>query len=389
LGYPVFECDGLLSFGDVHYEQTIELCTPCLDEFLIVARIRKVKNSSLKCARLEDVNARLGLELPDFGMDGQTTWRNGMQLLFDRKLKSSFLQLVQTANFVYVEAPSLESYLLTAIPRHFKLPLMMEMRGEIWLNRDYMIHRFGRKGMAYSLLYRLIFKYVRNHSTAGLYVNQTLLRRYPIAGRQQQVITDVQLPDEIWGSNRHFDAPARRLLYVGHMEKVKRIDLMLRALQRVGDKLPADWRLDLIGDGPDLPMLSQLAKDLKIHDHVCFEGRLPWGETLFRMYKEADLFLMASTSEGASRALMESMAFGLPAISTKVGSAPDVLNPLALANSGDLEDYSRRLIAIAGNPALMTQLSKENFHRSQDFQYSKLKRERESFFSTAIAGMAL
>jgi glycosyltransferase involved in cell wall biosynthesis len=135
---------------------------------------------------------------------------------------------------------------------------------------------------------------------------------------------------------------------------------------------------------PEMQTLYQLTVQLGVTSHVSFHGRIPWSESLFRLYKESDLFLMASTSEGASRTLIEAMAVGLPAISTEVGIAPELLDPRVLVKVNNEVEYAQKLISVAIDPVLMTYLSKQNWQRSQDFRLSKLKLQREAFYAKAI-----
>jgi glycosyltransferase involved in cell wall biosynthesis len=93
---------------------------------------------------------------------------------------------------------------------------------------------------------------------------------------------------------------------------------------------------------------------------------------------------MASRSEGASRVLLEAMASGLPIVSTEVGTAPELLDQRALVKVNDVDQYAEQLISVAADQDLRTRFSKENWQRSQDFRFSKLKVEREAFYAKAI-----
>lgn len=381
--YPILDDKGALYFADACYQQTIRICRQFLDEVSIVARRRKFQ-ASLAQVPIDDVHVRLSLELPDFGVDGRNNFLNAIRLLFKPKIRESLRHLMQDADFIFVEAPSLEAYLASVVARQVERPLVMEMRGEVLLNRRYMEDRFGCKGIAYTWFFSRLFKAVRKQANAGLYINRSLLERYPVTGQHRQAISDVRLPDHIFCGPRHYAKPASRFLYVGHLEKIKRVDVILKALGRAKGELPADWFFNIVGDGPERPTLNRLAERLGIISHVCFHGRLSWGETLFRYYREADLLLMASTSEGASRTLIEGMAFGLPIITTPVGIAPELLDDQTLVPVGDVDEYAGRIIKIANTPDVMTHLSIKNRKAVEAFRLSVLKERRLAFFEKAI-----
>jgi len=382
LSYPVIDDGGTLYLGDACYQQTIEICRPFFDEVIIVARRRKQRTPTR--IQLEEIGGKLGFELPDFGVDGRNNFLNAIRLLFKAKIRESLGHLMQGANFIYVEGPSLEAYLAAVVASKVGRPIILEMRGEAILNRHYMKQRFGPKGIVYVWFFNQVFKVIRKRAIAGLYINRRLLERYPVAGWHRHAISDVNLPDDIFGEPKHFVAPAGRFLYVGHLEKIKRVDILLQAFQRVKGELPSNWLFDIVGDGPEMLNLNQLAEGLGIKSHVYFHGRIAWGESLFRFYKEANLLLIASTSETGPRTLIEAMAFGLPAISTEIGVAPELLDPQVLVRVGDAVRYAQQLISVAKDPVLMTYLSKQNWQRSQDFRLSKLRAQREAFYAKAI-----
>ncbi|MBI5586250.1 MAG: glycosyltransferase family 4 protein [Deltaproteobacteria bacterium] len=382
--YPVLEDGAGLYFGDECHRHTIELCRPYLDEIAVVARRRRMERVSGRRSLLSDLNARLQLELPEFGLSGSPGWVNILRLALGRDLKKALYRLLAEADFVYVDAPSIEAGLTARAARRLARPLTMEMRGEVLLNRHYMQERFGRKGLAYVWLLQRLFGIVRKQAVAGLYLNRSLLQRYPVNGPYREAISDVRLPDQAPGEPKRFAAPARHFLYVGSLEKIKQVDTLVKALGRIRDRLPADWTFQIVGDGPEMQPLIGLGERLGLSDHLFFPGRVEWGDPLFALYRKSDLLLMASRSEGASRTLLEAMAFGLPIISTEVGTAPELLDPRALVKTGRETEYAQRLIAVAAAPELLTDLSGQNWQRSQEYRLPKLQGRREAFYARAI-----
>ena len=58
-----------------------------------------------------------------------------------------------------------------------------------------------------------------------------------------------------------------------------------------------DYKLIIVGDGPDRSKLEQLTKDLSVDDIVQFVGHVDPNEIPNYLYK-ADVFVRASRSEG-------------------------------------------------------------------------------------------
>jgi len=229
-----------------------------------------------------------------------------------------------------------------------------------------------------------MLRQVCERSFAGLYMNPSLLHRFPVAGNLREVISDVRLVDEAFGIPRVFSAQARRFLFVGHLEKVKRVDRILRSFYEMRHRLVSDWMFEIVGEGPEQHALVRLVEELKLEDHVVFSGRIPWGDGLFRAYRHADMLLMASLAEGSSRTLLEGMAAGLPVLSTAVGQAPALLSPRALVPVGQHALYSHRLGQLAADPNLLSELSQQNWDQAQAYRYAGLAARRTAFYARAV-----
>ena len=83
-------------------------------------------------------------------------------------------------------------------------------------------------------------------------------------------------------------------------------------------------RLAIIGDGPDLSMLRQLARDQDVADRVHFLGSLPHSE-IARHVQAADACVLPSESEGIANAWIEALACGTPLVITDAGGAREVI----------------------------------------------------------------
>ncbi len=119
-------------------------------------------------------------------------------------------------------------------------------------------------------------------------------------------------------------ADRRTILCVGRLQKQKGFDIALRAMALLGPAC-ADWRLVILGEGPERPNLERLHADLGLGDRARLAGQVadPWP-----WLRQAGIFLMSSRSEGFPNALTEAMAAGLPVISTDCPSGPaDIITP--------------------------------------------------------------
>lgn len=132
------------------------------------------------------------------------------------------------------------------------------------------------------------------------------------------------------------------LLYVGRLDKEKRVDILLKAVAKVQDI--CDIHTVIVGKGMEASTLSALAKRLKITDKITFVGYLSDDE-LPTIYQLANIFIMPGDAELQSIATLEAMASGLPIIAADAIALPQLVhngkngylfrpnNPLDLANA--------------------------------------------------------
>jgi glycosyltransferase involved in cell wall biosynthesis len=147
--------------------------------------------------------------------------------------------------------------------------------------------------------------------------------------RQEVLAISPDLPVEVIGNGIDTErfAPRagapngapRTVLFVGRLNPLKRVDLMIRALAspRLGGR---SVRLRIVGEGVSGPSLRRLAQDLGVGERVDFVGEVAF-DLIDAEYRKADLYCQLSAIEGMSNTLVEAMASGLPVISSTAGNA--------------------------------------------------------------------
>jgi len=108
---------------------------------------------------------------------------------------------------------------------------------------------------------------------------------------------------------------------VGRLAPIKNTELLLRSFARMMRERRVDARLIVVGDGEMRNRLESLAHDLSINDKVLFAG---WVLDRAKIYCDLDVTCLSSHSEGSPLCLIESIAAGVPVISTNVGGVADV-----------------------------------------------------------------
>jgi glycosyltransferase involved in cell wall biosynthesis len=115
------------------------------------------------------------------------------------------------------------------------------------------------------------------------------------------------------------------LLAVGAVVPRKGHDVLIEALDQLAD---LNWQLVIAGDCKrDRATAMELAATImrkRLGPRVCLAGAVSEPQ-LAALYREADVFVLASRFEGYGMAYAEAIAHGLPVIGTQVGAVADTV----------------------------------------------------------------
>lgn len=114
------------------------------------------------------------------------------------------------------------------------------------------------------------------------------------------------------------------ILSVGRLAPVKAHSLLINAVGRLIKEGRTAIRLRIAGGGPEKESLAkQIAKE-GLQAHVVLEG--PCNQERVReLYRETDLFTLASFAEGVPVVLMEAMAMEIACVATWVAGIPELI----------------------------------------------------------------
>jgi glycosyltransferase involved in cell wall biosynthesis len=81
-------------------------------------------------------------------------------------------------------------------------------------------------------------------------------------------------------------------------------------------------RLKLKGEGPEKQSIRNLVDCLGLADKISFGKKTDYSEVPLD-YRQADIFVTTSRSDGTPVSILEAMASGLPCVATSVGGIPE------------------------------------------------------------------
>ncbi len=188
---------------------------------------------------------------------------------------------------------------------------------------------------------------------------------------------------------RRFGIPLKErvVLFVGRIEPLKGIDVLLRAVSHID----GEFRVLLIGgDRKDVARkgeLSALATELRIADKVTFLDAVPHVD-LPLYYNAADVCVVPSYYESFGLVAVEAMACGVPVIASRVGGLTETVQD---GQTGYLvpwlcpEPFAERLELLLNNEPLRRSLGREARAAAERFRWSEVAARVEDVYHDLVS----
>lgn len=164
-------------------------------------------------------------------------------------------------------------------------------------------------------------------SASGIIAATSWIRReiQCIYGYDSQVICEVTPPHVLRAApiTRRNNEPMR-LCWCGEHLPGKALPLTLQALARLPKGL--EWRLVVLGDGPESTSWRSLSSSLGLEKRCDWYGRVPCAQAIHLM-GQSHVFVISSLKDLTSTVLLEALSQGLPVICPNHCGFPDIVTP--------------------------------------------------------------
>jgi glycosyltransferase involved in cell wall biosynthesis len=171
------------------------------------------------------------------------------------------------------------------------------------------------------------------------------------------------------------------LLYVGSRKPHKNLVRLLKAFSISG--VHKDFRLVLSGLADECLMM--LVRELGLVDAVKFVPASS-NTALAELYRGARAFLFVSVYEGFGLPPLEAMACGIPVLTSRVCSLPEVMGDAGLlVDPLSIDQIAEGIRRIAGDLSLREELKQRGLDRARLFSWRETARKTQEVLDTAIA----
>ena len=161
----------------------------------------------------------------------------------------------------------------------------------------------------------------------------------------------------------------------------KGLDLLIEAFAKVIKK-EKDWKLLIIGDGPDKEKLEIQIKDKMLQNNIKI---LNHEDDIKKYYLNASIFVSPSRWEGFGLVITEAMECGLPIIAYENSGPKEIIGENneagILIESENIERLSEEICSLIKDKEKRLYLSSKSIERARDFDIDKIADRWNSIFN--------
>jgi N-acetyl-alpha-D-glucosaminyl L-malate synthase BshA len=174
-------------------------------------------------------------------------------------------------------------------------------------------------------------------------------------------------------------------IHISNFRSVKRTDDVVRIFYKIKQRIPA--KLLMIGEGPELPIVRDLAEELGLREDVIFLGKQ---EDIACVLSMADVLLLPSEQESFGLVALEAMSCGKPVISSNAGGLPEVVKNGEtgfVLPIGDVEGMAAKAVELVSNQEMYERFSRQAIDRAyHTFCYQEITRQYEAIYRRVLTG---
>jgi glycosyltransferase involved in cell wall biosynthesis len=236
-------------------------------------------------------------------------------------------------------------------------------------------------------LYRWADRLLAPLTTVTICVSETE-RAAGLAARTCRAERTVVIPNAIdveRAPRARLDGDPPRIVTVGRLAAPKDPLTLVRALPALGGRR---YSLAFVGGGRDQP---QVEEELRAHGLTERVALLGDRDDVPALLAGADVFVLASRSEGAPLSILEAMAAGLPVVASDVGGVAELVadgETGVLVPAGEPGALTRALARLLDDRALRERMGAAGRARARDrFDVAELRAAHLELYARKLSGM--
>lgn len=227
-------------------------------------------------------------------------------------------------------------------------------------------------------------KTVANQAAVILAGNSTCISDFRnVLGVECQLMTTTGLPKIQPNMKEKRADSTLRIVWSGPHNYSKGLFLLIKALESIEDSI--DFRLTILGSGPESRRWQLMAEKAAIADRCEWTGQLPYVEAL-EYFDKADVFAFTSLRDTAANVVLEALSAGVPVVCFDLQGAADVVTDdcgikIPVGNVREsIRAYGAALARLSRDRALLNQLSQNASDRARRYSWDGKVRDTVAIY---------
>ncbi|KTF13169.1 glycosyltransferase family 4 protein [Pseudoalteromonas sp. H103] len=331
------------------------------NEIEVIARFKNVDYDP------GDALLSTGMNITVHGVDGPLSTRG---VIYRSKLIALITSIIAKTDFVISRLPSELGLLGDRVAKTLHKPILHEMVASpfdcLWYRGDF----FAK---IYAPILSIRIKQALLKASYVIYVTKNYLQHsYPTNGRSIG-ISDARV-DATTNNKKPINPKKIRLGVIGNPAvKLKGIESLSKLMEKVTD---VNIELQIVGGNLTSPLELKMNENKKIKQVGFISSKLEMAS----WFKQIDIYIQPSFTEGLPRSLVEAMSFGIPCIGSNVGGIPEIVHSNYLFKPGNVEELISLIYKLVSSENEYSILMEHSINKAKEFSLN-LDNEREQFMN--------
>ena len=255
-------------------------------------------------------------------------YRNSIKLIRFLKTIMTIYKFGKEVDVIFVNGLWLEVYITnTILKKRIYRKIVGDPVWEKFNNKNSNFIDFDKFQNAKKNFYYTFFTFLRNNSFKSsdlIIVPSDHLKLFVRKTGYNGEIIQINNGTKITEYNE--EVTDNNFLIVSRLVKHKNIDLVIKTFKKINDNLSLNFKLDIVGDGPEYKNLENLINKLNLTEKIFLIGKKNETE-VEKYYKEAKFFIQVSSYEGSPHSILEAINYNNFVIATDFGGVVEILSP--------------------------------------------------------------
>ncbi|MDE4085888.1 glycosyltransferase family 4 protein [Planococcus maritimus] len=149
---------------------------------------------------------------------------------------------------------------------------------------------------------------------------------------------------------------------MGILSKRKGTYDLIDVVRKLDSKIDKRYKFVLAGNG-EVENSKKQIKEFELEDRFILTGWISDEELIEKIYRKSLIYILPSYNEGMPMSILEAMSYGIPVVSTVVGSIPSVITDEEngfLVEPGDIKNLEEKIKHLIDNDEIRRQMGENN-----------------------------